>query len=453
MQRRRKLDISSRRRVTSASTIALAMLGLTATRAMAIPAFAVQTGQPCAACHIGGFGPQLTPFGRDFKLHGYTMRTNKFNVPLSAMAVASYLNTSQAQPPPPPKDFATNDNWAVDQISLFLGGGIGTHFGGFVQNTYDGVAHAFHWDNLDLRAVTTATVGGKDVLVGLSVNNAPTVQDAWNSTVAWGFPYTTSSLAPGGLATPIIGSFAQNTIGFTAYALIDKEIYAEAGAYRSLGAGFLTHAGIDPTSPGQIDGAAPYARIVYQKNYGDQNFAVGGFLFAASIFPGRVYSAGTTDRYTDLGLDASYQRNMPEKSTLTLNMRYTHEDQNLRASQILGASQYGSDTLQDFRLDTSYYYRGKVGATVGFFDTWGSRDPVLYSANRTLTPDSRGMLFQIDGTPFGEGGSPFGPRFNVRVGIQYTVYTQFNGAANDYDGLGHNASANNSVRVFTWLAY
>ncbi len=38
--------------------------------AQAVPAFARQTGQNCIACHVGGFGPQLTPFGRAFKLDG-----------------------------------------------------------------------------------------------------------------------------------------------------------------------------------------------------------------------------------------------------------------------------------------------------------------------------------------------------------------------------------------------
>ena len=40
--------------------------------AQALPAFAAQTGQTCTACHIGGFGPQLTPLGRAFKIGGYT---------------------------------------------------------------------------------------------------------------------------------------------------------------------------------------------------------------------------------------------------------------------------------------------------------------------------------------------------------------------------------------------
>src|SRR5215471_18955947 len=57
--------------------------------AEAVPAFAEQTGQPCKACHVGGFGPELTPFGREFKLGGYTLRAHA-SIPLSAMAIASF---------------------------------------------------------------------------------------------------------------------------------------------------------------------------------------------------------------------------------------------------------------------------------------------------------------------------------------------------------------------------
>src|ERR1700674_288501 len=58
----------------------------------ALPSFAEQTGQRCSACHVGGLGPQLTPFGRQFKLGGYTMRAGAgFTMPLAAMVVASYV--------------------------------------------------------------------------------------------------------------------------------------------------------------------------------------------------------------------------------------------------------------------------------------------------------------------------------------------------------------------------
>ena len=63
------------------------------------------------------------------------------------------------------------------------------------------------------------------------------------------------------------------------------------------------------------------------------------------------------------------------------------------------------------------------------------------------------MIVQLDGTPFGASNSPLGRRFNTRVGIQYTAYTQFNGASQNWDGLGGNASDNNTLRVFIWAAY
>ncbi|MBV8069848.1 MAG: hypothetical protein JO270_08095, partial [Acidobacteriaceae bacterium] len=42
-----------------------------APKAYGLPSYARQTGQRCAACHVGGNWPQLTPWGRFFKLAGY----------------------------------------------------------------------------------------------------------------------------------------------------------------------------------------------------------------------------------------------------------------------------------------------------------------------------------------------------------------------------------------------
>src|SRR5690349_6620726 len=97
--------------------------------AEAVPAFAEQTGRNCAACHVGGFGPELTPFGREFKLGGYTLRMHG-SVPLSAMAVASWTHTIKDQVLAP-EHLGQNDNLVLDQASLFVDGGIGSHFGGF----------------------------------------------------------------------------------------------------------------------------------------------------------------------------------------------------------------------------------------------------------------------------------------------------------------------------------
>lgn len=453
MRRAAKREISFIRGLARPFLVAMTMVGLTVTGAHAVPSFAIQTGQPCSACHVGGFGPQLTPFGREFKMNGYTLRTDSFNVPISAMAIASYIRTAKDQPPPPPRGFADNDNAAIDQVSLFIAGGLGSHFGVFIQNTYDGVARAFHWDNLDVRAVTTAKVKKANMVFGLSLNNAPTVQDAFNTLPAWGYPYTSSSLAPHPGAAPLIGSLAQNTLGLTAYTWINSQFYAEVGGYRSPSAPFLIHAGIDPTAPGNIDGLAPYGRIAYQKNYGDRNFEVGAFGMAANIYPGHDESARLTDHYDDVGLDASYQLFAAKKDVFTVNARFTYERQRLNASQALGLASNVNNTLKDLRFDASYYWRDKIGLTVGAFDTWGSQDDLLYAANSSLRPDSSGVTLQLDGTPWGDGGSPLGSRFNMRVGVQYTAYFRFDGAGQNFDGFGRSASDNNTLRVFTWIAY
>ena len=419
----------------------------------ALPSFATQTGQACSACHVGGLGPQLTPFGREFKMQGYTARAVSFNIPVAVFAVASYVRTAKDQAAPPANGFSANDNTAIDQLSLFLAGGLGHHLGAFVQGTYDGIAKVYHWDNLDLRAVTTAKIADRTLTLGLSLNNNPTIQDGFNTLYAWGFPYTGSNLAPTPAAGPLIGALPQETLGLTAYAWFDSKVYVEVGGYWSPGAGFLRRAGSDPLAPGKIKGVAPYFRLAYQKTYGGWNWAVGAFGLDAKLFPGRDESTGFTDHYTDLGLDASYQYFAANHDVFTVNSRYTYERQRLEASHALGLANRRADALHDLRMDASYYWRNRVGFTGQVFDTWGSRDDLVYSANRTASPDSSGLRFQVDYTPFGDGQSGLGRRFNLRVGVQYTAYFRFNGARRDYDGLGRNAGDNNTFRVFTWIYY
>ncbi len=441
--------------VLQTGAVALLILAGWATApASAVPAFGEQTGQPCSACHIGGFGPHLTPFGRTFKLEGYTMRAgDAFNAPISAMAVASYVTSSKDQTEPPADHYGVNNNASLDQISLFLAGGIGDHFGGFFQATYDGVGRAFSWDNLDLRVTDHVTIDGSDVLLGLTLNNAPSVQDTWNTLPAWGYPYTGSDLAPAPAAATIFdGGVAQSVLGASAYAYWDSSIYAELGFYWTPSHNFLSAMGTDD-GPGAISNAAPYVRLAYQKDYGDQNFEIGAFGFFPDLHPGDDTSTGMVDSYSDLGVDGSYQFMGDGTNIYTVNFRYTNERQHLAATQMLGGVANIGNRLDDVRLDASYYWHNELGGSVQLFNTWGSADTLLYADNSTFKPDSSGVTFQLDATPWGDTDiSPLGPRFNVRVGMQYTLYTRFDGASTNYDGAGRNASDNDTLRIFLWTA-
>lgn len=423
--------------------------------AEAVPAFAEQTGRNCAACHVGGFGPELTPFGREFKLGGYTLRMHG-SVPLSAMAVASWTHTNKDQVPAP-EHLGQNDNLVLDQASLFVAGGIGSHFGGFAQLvTYDGVGRAWSWDNIDLRAVTDAKIFGADSTLGLTLNNNPTVQDPWNTLPAWGFPFTDTAVSPTPDAAELIdGSLAGNAIGLTAYGWIGHKFYVEGGAYSSPSRGFLNFVGSDPGSPGSLHGVAPYGRIAYQTDLAGGTFEAGANILRASIFPGRDRSSGMTDRYEDWGIDSSWHKVMG-KNSLTANVRFEHEHGNLRASCALGLITEDADpacaryNLDEWRGALRYTWHNKIGLTVSPFSITGSHNDNLYESG---SPNSNGVMGQVDYTPWGAGNSPLGPRVNARIGVQYTLYGKFNGRRHNFDNAGANAADNNALRIFTWIAF
>lgn len=46
-----------------------------------------------------------------------------------------------------------------------------------------------------------------------------------------------------------------------------------------------------------------------------------------------------------------------------------------------------------------------------------------------------------------------GPFVNLKLRIQYTLYTQFNGGTSNYDGFGRAASDNNALYMFAWLIF
>ena len=93
---------------------ALALIGFaalltigTTSPANALPSFARQTGQPCGTCHTDF--PALTPYGRRFKLLGYTpgggpFRTTPFssNAGIAARAeydqLRAYANAANSPP-------------------------------------------------------------------------------------------------------------------------------------------------------------------------------------------------------------------------------------------------------------------------------------------------------------------------------------------------------------------
>lgn len=425
------------------------LLGVALRPACAVPSFAQQTGQPCAACHVGAFGPQLKAYGREFKLYGYVAAEGKpVALPLAAMAHASFTRTNADQAAAAARWFGRNDNTAVDQVSLFYAGRITSSIGAFFQVTYDGVTRQASLDNVDIRHSREAELLGTQVVFGLTVNNNPSVQDLWNSTPVWGFPYNQSRLARTSAASALVdGRLAQRVAGLGAYALWDDWLYTEVTAYQGLGRSLRNLTGITPVdSVDTTDGLIPYWRLAVQHEFGRHYVQAGTFGLRGSVYPGGDHSAGQADTLTDIGFDANWQWVQDPRrvasDVVSAHLTYIREQASLRASRVLAGTRK-SDTLDTFRVDASYSLAATVTPTLQYFQNRGTPD-AQYWGTASGRPDSAGVIAEIAYVPFGKPDSPF-KWFNIRLAAQYVMYTRL-------DGEALHASGNNALYLSIWGA-
>jgi hypothetical protein len=454
-------------------------------QAQALPSFARQTGQNCVACHAGGQFPDLTPYGRAFKLTGYTIGT--FKVPLAVMAVASYNKTKNISDPEgdPRADFPKDGNLIFSTGSAFIAGKITDRVGIFSQYTYNNYdsqsTSDSHWighsssDNFDLRVADRFIDGQRDLIVGLSLNNNPSVQDVWNSVPAWGFNVVPGSQGPA--TTPILaGGLAQNVAGLSAYAYWNRTLYVDVGAYRTANGfwSFMSQ-GFNTTRGDQqiVSSSNPYWRVALTHEWGPHNFMFGTMGMSAHVYPDANDPVGPTNDYRDSSLDAQYQYLLDPHaftgtvSYITEHISYANTQANqpapLDPDGTLGLNlplTNASDTLKMFRIKGSYVYRAKYGGTLSFFDVRGSTNSALQSSAND--PNNLGQIIgpsvtgNLSGNPATRGYTSeifWTPVQYARVGLQYTWYNKFNGATSNYDGFGRNASDNNALFLYFWGAY
>lgn len=446
------LDIGRWARQLALACAALALSGTFAPSAHAVPSYARQTGSDCAACHIGGFGPQLTPFGVQFKLGGYTDTDGKgTKIPLSAMAVANWTRTSKDAVEEVPH-YSKNNNIALQELSAFLAGRVSDTIGTFIQWTYSDVDRRSALDQVDIRFATPFKIGDKEGIFGLSLNGNPTLTDPLNSLGQWRFPYTSSDFGFGTGPSPLIENLASSVIGLNAYTLWNKNFYAELGVYDTLSGKTLER--IHADDPGKFKGVGTYWRFAYLKDMKRDNFSVGIFGFNAKLQPDRA-DLGTADRYRDIGVDASYQFLGNREHIYTLNASYTKEWQKLNYTFGTGGADHLKNRLDQFRLAASYHYMQTWGVTASLFDARTTKDAALNANAYSGRGNTSGYTLQADWTPWGKETSWGAPWANLRLGVQYTGYNRFNGGRNylDENGDDRRARDNNTLSVFAWTAF
>jgi len=441
----------------------IAGTALLARDAGAVPSFARQTGMSCAVCHTAY--PELTPFGRQFKLNGYLLGTKEkvsekdksekvkleiTEVPgLSAMLMAT--ETLVKNPEMPTGTAADGDKHGIvafpEQLSLFYAGEIAPKMGAFVQITYDPAAGGIGIDNTDVRWVDHYTLGSNDLTLGIDANKNPTVQDVWNTTPAWGFPFAGSAATPGPAAGPVIGALGQTVGGLGAYLYCDDLVYAELSGYRSVPQG-------GPADP-VIANFAPYWRVALQHEMDKHSVEVGTFGYAQKTRPASAAAVDAPDQTQDVGVDGQYQY-IGDDHILTAQASWTKETNKWMVSHdggvgIDGENQYAptvenaTGSLTNLKINGTYYFDRTIGLTVGYFTLTGPEDAGLYAANTTMKPDSNGYVVEVNYLPWR----------NTKFTAQYTAYGKFDGSAKGYDAPDalRNAADNQTLMLMAWLMF
>lgn len=437
--------------------------------ASALPNFSSQTGLPCSACHVGGFGPQLTPFGISFRANGYTQGGGNgpwSHIPVDLVVSPSVQTDAKAQPTAP-AGYGTNNffNPLGSGTSLFIAGGHSFEgnfgIGGFEQVGFilvPGGSLTASEATSDLKLTKPLTLGNHPLLLGLDFTNTASGGDPYNTLYnGFQFPFLTPFVGPTPAASPAIAALGTTVYGVSLSALYDNSIFAEAGLYQTWGTSLLNSMNITPSGLGSIAGSAPYFRVAGQHAWGDNFLEIGGVLMYTPLqqVPG-VPNPSLQNKYLDWGVDATYQRAFGP-NTLAITSNILFERQNLDASFSAGTSTNALDWLDQFRVAASYYWSNRYGLTLAYTSIYGSTDPLVYApapltGSANGSPNSQAIIAQLDWTPYGndtpDAGYPF-----VRIGLQYTYYLRFNGGTTNYDGSGRNATDNNTLLLFTWWAF
>ncbi len=424
----------------------LGLLMLESSGSFALPSFANQTGQNCMACHAGGQFPELTPYGRLFKLTGYTLGERALSPSVMGVAggsniknisnvnTAMQVNSGQALNLP-----LKNNSIDFETGSVFLAGKINDNLGAFTQFTYDRFGGTdssgnyslgtFGTDSMDIRYADQIVTLSKDLIYGFSLNNRPSVSDPWNTSPAW-MQYVPQSNGKGSnafsdanTAYPANG-LTGNAAGLSAYAFLNKTYYAEIGFYRTANS-FLSsfNSGNDAN---YLSGKNTYWRIAYNKEWGPENIMIGMSGFDTHYFdPNSTGLISDSNSYLSSqlrGVDFQYQY-LLDPHTVTLQGTFQKQSTNFAPND---SPNQASALVNVMRLKGSYIYQAKYGTSLAYFNyTDGSM---------------QGGTYEIF----------WNPLQNVRLGLQYTAYDKL--TAITAGGLAA-ASDANTLRLYIWTAY
>lgn len=422
-----------------------AAVSLACTTAQAIPAYARQTGSACADCHASAYGPALTPYGMRFKLNGYTDTDGKgFKLPVAAQLIGTRSV--------PARGDSSN---RLTEADVYLAGRLTDQIGGYVKVETDNDGHN-NFDtklsNIDLRFVAKELkAGGKDLTLGVSVNNSPGFQDPIGALPA------ASTLGPPGVTGTMLNLSSANApanrvIGATVYGLYDSKWYGEVGTYRSLQRSTQDRLGYNPNGdPGDLHDTG-YARFAYMRDMRRQFFSAGVVALTSKR---ELPRGGPRDDITDLGYDVTYQflgnrEHIVQVSYVNIMERRKYGS--TPPSPIApGVFAKPRGTVHDQTFTASYTFKQSYTLLFSHLVSTGSQDEARFIPYGS--PDTTANLISLYWTPFGKEDS-FASMANLKLAATWFRFRRFNGSrTNIFGAPGTNAGDLNAFSLSASVAF
>ncbi|RUL70916.1 cytochrome C [Dyella choica] len=422
----------------------LAALPLLAVQtAQAVPAYARQTGSACADCHAGAYGPALTPYGMRFKMNGYTDTNGQgTKIPLAVQINGRRIVPAKGQ--------SSN---LLSEADIYLAGRVTDHVGGFVKVAdYNNGQDKFitQLNDLDLRFVAKdLNLGGKEALIGVSVNNSPGFTDPVDA-----LPANTLNGPPTVSGTLLNPSSANNlshrVIGATVYTLYDKNWYGELGTYNSLPVSTQYDLGYTRSGdPGRFSNTV-YARFAYMRDFKRQFVSAG--LVGLTTMRQRPRS-GPSEHLTDLGYDVTYQylgnhENIVQFAYVNIMERRRYATTPL--GPLPGQVAQPRGVVHDQTLTLTYVFKQSYGVTIAHMVSTGTHDIVRFVPYGQ--PETSSNSFTVFWTPFGKDDS-FTSIANLRLAAEWFRFNKFNGSSSNVFGAPPGAPATNARDLNAFLLF
>ncbi len=394
--------------------------------ANAVPSFARQTGLSCDTCHT--VFPHLTPFGRDFKLHGYTYDYSELikavreieknlakeergipnlvinKIPMVSVRIVSMFNDQVGGGNVPsgkttagqgfvstPEGYSDESIVQVVKASnLFFAGEIAPNIGTFLEFTgpNDTGSETFGVGFLDLVFLAPPiTIHSHDFTFGVRVTDSVAADEPANTVGNFG------------LTTTLMGMSDHNTlfdpyqssiiIGGEAYAMLGG--FSKGGIYGAVGIFHPTNSQTDTSyatgnlyggpstyQGGDLRGAQnvdEYFRLsVWLPGYKDIYSEIGGFGYHGSENMTASPLVSLTnqnygDSYYNFGVDFQTQW-IADKHLVELFAVYQRQHDSQFFGEDLFTGKFGqgeSVTRQGFGIEADYYYKRTYGAYIRYF--------------------------------------------------------------------------------------